>query len=81
MLALAGGAGYYYYTTNPDAFAGLTAGAGAGSGKKGGVFTPKFEDYQKVYDAVAKRLEEFDEYDDGSYGPVLLRLGWHASGT
>lgn len=20
-------------------------------------------------------------YDDGSYGPVLLRLAWHASGT
>ncbi|KAL2786651.1 heme peroxidase [Aspergillus keveii] len=22
-----------------------------------------------------------DEYDDGSYGPVVLRLSWHASGT
>jgi catalase (peroxidase I) len=20
-------------------------------------------------------------YDDGSYGPILLRLAWHASGT
>ena len=77
VLALAG-AGYWYYTTNPDAFSGLT---GSGSGKKGGVFTPKFEDYQKVYDAVAKALEEHSDYDDGSYGPVLLRLGWHASGT
>lgn len=26
-------------------------------------------------------LEEKDEYDDGSYGPVLVRLAWHASGT
>jgi cytochrome c peroxidase len=26
-------------------------------------------------------LEEKDDYDDGSYGPVLLRLAWHASGT
>lgn len=22
-----------------------------------------------------------DDYDDGSYGPVLVRLAWHASGT
>ena len=44
-------------------------------------FTPTQSDYQKVYDAVAKRLWENDEYDDGSYGPVVLRLAWHASGT
>lgn len=41
--------------------------------------TPK--DYQAVYDVIASRLEENDEYDDGSYGPVLVRLAWHASGT
>lgn len=23
----------------------------------------------------------FQSYDDGSYGPVLVRLAWHASGT
>jgi cytochrome c peroxidase len=45
------------------------------------VFTPKFEDYQKVYNEIASRLEEKDDYDDGSYGPVLVRLAWHASGT
>ncbi|KAI9893626.1 MAG: heme peroxidase [Vezdaea aestivalis] len=44
-------------------------------------FKPKPEDYQKVYDAIAKRLEEHDDWDDGSYGPVLLRLAWHCSGT
>jgi len=38
-------------------------------------------DYQKVYNAIAQRLIEMDEYDDGSYGPVLVRLAWHASGT
>lgn len=38
-------------------------------------------DYQAVYNEIAGRLEEKDDYDDGSYGPVLLRLAWHASGT
>ncbi|PIA93089.1 Cytochrome c peroxidase, mitochondrial [Cercospora beticola] len=45
------------------------------------VFTPTKDDYQKVYDAIAAKIIEEDDYDDGSYGPVLLRLGWHASGT
>ena len=38
-------------------------------------------DYQAVYDAIAERLIEEDDYDDGSYAPVVLRLGWHSSGT
>lgn len=42
---------------------------------------PQAHNHQDVYDAVAERLIEEDDYDDGSYGPVLLRLGWHASGT
>ena len=46
-----------------------------------GIITPKKQDYQKVYDEIAKALVEQDEYDDGSYGPVLLRLAWHCSGT
>lgn len=37
-------------------------------------------DYQKVYNAIADLLED-ENYDDGSYGPVFLRLAWHASGT
>ncbi|KAF2840701.1 class II peroxidase [Patellaria atrata CBS 101060] len=74
-LAALGGATYYYYTKNPEAF------GVASASNQNNPFVPKKEDYQKVYDAVAKALEEHDEYDDGSYGPVLLRLGWHASGT
>lgn len=46
-----------------------------------GIVTPKKQDYQKVYEEIAKALVEHDEYDDGSYGPVLLRLAWHCSGT
>ncbi|KAM0748783.1 cytochrome c peroxidase Ccp1 [Meredithblackwellia eburnea MCA 4105] len=42
--------------------------------------SPKKVDYQKVYNAIAEILEA-EDYDDGSYGPVLVRLAWHASGT
>jgi cytochrome c peroxidase len=69
---LAGAAVYGVYTYMPEVF-------GQTNTRK--IFTPRFEDYQRVYDQIAKRLEEHDEYDDGSYGPVLLRLAWHASGT
>jgi cytochrome c peroxidase len=70
LLATAGV--YGLYLQKPELF---------GQEPKSSLFVPRFEDYQKVYDAIAKRLEERDDYDDGSYGPVLLRLAWHASGT
>ncbi|KAI1756657.1 heme peroxidase [Xylaria castorea] len=63
--AVAAGTGYYLFTQ--------------GAGTK--VFTPTEGDYQKIYNEIAARLEEKDDYDDGSYGPVLVRLAWHASGT
>lgn len=57
----------------------------AGNSAKASINThrhnPKPEDYQTVYNYIAKLLEEHDEYDDGSYGPVVLRLAWHCSGT
>jgi cytochrome c peroxidase len=69
--AAAIGGGAYWYTQNPDYFA----------TKETGPFVPTYDDYQAVYNDVAKALEEHDHYDDGSYGPVLVRLAWHASGT
>lgn len=75
VAVLAAGGAYYAFGANVK---GTDAAQAAGAT---GIFTPKQDDYQKVYDAIAKRLIEHDDYDDGSYGPVLLRLGWHASGT
>jgi hypothetical protein len=40
---------------------------------------PKPLVYQDVYNAIANLLDAND-YDDGSYGPVLVRLAWHTSG-
>ncbi|KAL3417852.1 cytochrome c peroxidase [Phlyctema vagabunda] len=73
-LAL-GGAAYYLYSGGNGS---LLSGSAS---ETSGIFTPKPEDYQKVYNEIAARLEEKDDYDDGSYGPVLVRLAWHASGT
>ncbi|KAH7389515.1 heme peroxidase [Phaeosphaeria sp. MPI-PUGE-AT-0046c] len=70
LLATAGV--YGLYTQKPELF---------GQESKAKLFVPRFEDYQKVYDTIAKMLQDQDDYDDGSYGPVLLRLAWHASGT
>lgn len=53
-----GGAGVYYLNTSSDAKA------------KSGPFQPTKEDYQKVYDEIARLLAENTDYDDGSYGPV-----------
>lgn len=70
-LAVAAGAGYYGYT---QYF--VDGQATTKESLKHG-----FEDYQEVYNAIAKKIEEEDEYEDGSYAPVLLRLAWHSSGT
>ncbi|KAJ1772076.1 heme peroxidase [Coemansia sp. RSA 1813] len=36
--------------------------------------------YHNVYKDIADLLED-EDYDDGSYGPIFVRLAWHASGT
>lgn len=37
--------------------------------------------YQRVYNAIAQKLIDEDDFDDGSYGPILVRLAWHNSGS
>jgi cytochrome c peroxidase len=75
IVAVAAGAGYFYYTKSDGASA-----RESNSVAKTAV-TATFEDYQKVYDTIAKKLEDEDEYEDGSYAPILLRIAWHSSGS
>jgi cytochrome c peroxidase len=75
-LFIAGSGGVFFYNQNASATA--TVAAAATEEKP---FVPGPEDYQKVYDALAALLADRDEYEDGSYGPILIRLAWHASGT
>lgn len=77
--AAATGAGAFYYFNKSDVDEFHVIKGSAGETK--GIFKPTQSDYQKVYNKIAQLLLEKDEYDDGSYGPVLVRLAWHASGT
>ncbi|KAJ6521920.1 heme peroxidase [Mycena vulgaris] len=74
-----GGGGYYYYSSSGNAETVLKSGVQTIKAKTN--FTPSQEDYQKVYNTIAEMLDDAGDYDDGSYGPVVLRLAWHASGT
>ena len=42
--------------------------------------TPSKVDYTAVRKSIAALLDD-NNFDDGSYGPLFVRLGWHASGT
>lgn len=73
-LGLAGAAGSYYVYTQKNT-----------AGEQLGVVdslkaASQPHDYQTVYEEIVELLDE-DGYDDGSFGPVLVRLAWHASGT
>lgn len=59
--------------------AGLGAAAAFGYVSMGSVHAGGV-DYEAVRKAIADTLED-ESYDDGSLGPVLVRLAWHASGT
>ncbi|RDB16907.1 Cytochrome c peroxidase, mitochondrial [Hypsizygus marmoreus] len=83
LLSLGAAAGvgavaFYYYGDSREAVTALKSGVQAAKAKTN--FVPTKEDYQKVYNKIATLLDA-DDYDDGSYGPVLVRLAWHSSGT
>ncbi|KAF9264113.1 heme peroxidase [Marasmius fiardii PR-910] len=71
-----GAAAYYFLVDSGDLVK-----SGVQAAKVKANFVPSKEDYQKVYNRVAEIIDDAGDYDDGSYGPVLLRLAWHASGT
>lgn len=48
-----------------------------GTGPKTSISKP---DYGKVRKAL-EDLMDAPDYDDGSYGPLMVRLAWHAAGT
>lgn len=78
--AAVGGLAIYYFTDLGKGAA-TAAKSGAQIAKVKANFVPTKEDYQKVYNKVADLVQDAGDYDDGSYGPVILRLAWHASGT
>ncbi|KAF8624625.1 hypothetical protein AX15_005779 [Amanita polypyramis BW_CC] len=78
--ALAAGA-YYIYFSESGANVSTAAKSGVQAARVAAKFTPAKKDYQKVYNRIAEIIDDAGDYDDGSYGPVLLRLAWHASGT
>ncbi|KAF7796657.1 hypothetical protein EIP86_007840 [Pleurotus ostreatoroseus] len=83
-VALAAGAGgWWYLSTDSGKEAGTAVRSSVQAGKVAANFVPTKEDYIKVYNKIAEVLDEAGDkdYDDGSYGPVVLRLAWHSSGT
>ncbi|KAG0338115.1 heme peroxidase [Podila humilis] len=77
--ATAGAVGYHFYKQS-DLSSSLPKVAATGDSKTSSESKKQPLDYQKVYNAIADLLED-ENYDDGSYAPVFLRLAWHASGT
>ncbi|KAF8658276.1 hypothetical protein AX16_002052 [Volvariella volvacea WC 439] len=80
LAAIVGGAAFYYFSDSTKD-AQTAAKSGLQSVKAKTPFTPSQADYQRIYNEIADLIDEAGEYDDGSYGPVFLRLAWHSSGT
>lgn len=74
MAGLVGGISYYHVSTQTNS-------AGEPLELKEAVKAAgQVRDYQAVYHDIVNVMDA-EDYDDGSFGPVLLRLAWHTSGT
>ena len=80
-LCLVGSGALAYTEWNTSGKDKFQAAKSSSAGTQTSISTPTQKDYQAVYNAIAALLEEKDDYDDGSYGPVIVRLAWHCSGT
>ncbi|KAG1863817.1 heme peroxidase [Suillus subluteus] len=82
-VVLGGGVAYYLYGSSSETgkVTSTALKSAAQSAKVATNFVPTKEDYQKVYNRIAEVIDDADDYDNGSFGPVVLRLAWHASGT
>lgn len=69
------GVGYYAYNSETILASLKNLNPGTPSSK-----TATTPDYQKLYYQIADVLED-DNHDDGSFGPLFIRLAWHAAGT
>jgi len=65
--------------SNKNTF-GMMAAVGLGLVGVGTVLAADKVDYNAVRKDIADVMDS-EHYDDGSYGPVLVRLAWHAAGT
>jgi len=75
---IAAGGVAYYLLNSPDSSKSFAAKSAAAQATK---FVPTKADYEKVYKRISEVIDEADNYDDGSYAPVFLRLAWHSAGT
>jgi len=80
IFGLAGLAAGGYYAKQNGYLDGVL-GAPPSGVAKGGAQKAAKPDYGAVREAIASILESNEDYDDGSYGPILVRLAWHASGS
>ncbi|EIE21758.1 heme peroxidase [Coccomyxa subellipsoidea C-169] len=75
LLFGAAGLGGWYYAKENDFVGGVTGKAPSSA--------PTVPDYDKVRKAISDLMasDKAEEYDDGSFGPILVRLAWHCSGS